>query len=111
MSQLTYTQNLAQDFLAAKDLKKDKVLSLTQVINNSHVQEELQLISNLTKNRTISDLKGNLNGKEYQFVDLVLEGGVMLGIALLGYTYALEKNNIRFLSIAGTDHDPKKGTN
>ncbi len=37
-----------------------------------------------------------------QYVDLVQEGGGMLGIALCGYTYILEKAGIRFFSLAGT---------
>jgi NTE family protein len=36
------------------------------------------------------------------YVDLVQEGGGVLGIALVGYTYALEKAGIRFLKMAGT---------
>ncbi len=42
------------------------------------------------------DAKGN------QYVDLVQEGGGILGIALLGYTYVLEQMGIRFLSMGGT---------
>ncbi|WP_323844561.1 patatin-like phospholipase family protein [Microbulbifer magnicolonia] len=38
----------------------------------------------------------------HQYVDLVMEGGGMLGIALVGYTYMLEKAGIRFRKIAGT---------
>jgi NTE family protein len=38
----------------------------------------------------------------YQYVDLVQEGGGVLGIALVGYTYILEKVGIRFFSLAGT---------
>jgi hypothetical protein len=38
----------------------------------------------------------------FQYVDLVQEGGGMLGIALLGYTYVLERLGIRFLNVAGT---------
>lgn len=50
-------------------------------------------------------------GKEYsdvvddqgfQYVDLVMEGGGMLGIALVGYTWALEQAGIRFLGLGGT---------
>ncbi len=37
-----------------------------------------------------------------QYVDLVQEGGGILGIALLGYTYVLEEMGIRFLSMGGT---------
>ncbi len=44
----------------------------------------------------VTDEKGN------QYVDLVQEGGGVLGIALVGYTYVLEKMGIRFFSMAGT---------
>ena len=37
-----------------------------------------------------------------QYVDLVQEGGGVLGIALLGYTYVLEQLGIRFIKLAGT---------
>ena len=36
-----------------------------------------------------------------EYVDLVQEGGGMLGIALVGYIYVLEQMGIRFRSIAG----------
>ncbi|RMH62911.1 MAG: esterase [Zetaproteobacteria bacterium] len=38
----------------------------------------------------------------HQYIDLVMEGGGMLGLALVGYTWALERMNIRFLGIGGT---------
>jgi NTE family protein len=44
----------------------------------------------------VKDAQGN------QYVDLVQEGGGVLGIALVGYTYVLEKMGIRFFSMAGT---------
>lgn len=44
----------------------------------------------------IEDEEGN------QYVDLVQEGGGVLGIALVGYTYMLETAGIRFYSLAGT---------
>lgn len=44
----------------------------------------------------IVDSEGN------QYVDLVQEGGGVLGLALVGYTYILEKAGIRFYSLAGT---------
>ena len=44
----------------------------------------------------IEDKQGN------QYVDLVQEGGGVLGIALVGYTYVLENAGIRFFSLAGT---------
>lgn len=59
----------------------------------------------------IKDLKEQIKGKKFsdiidnnnnQYVDLVQEGGGVLGIALIGYVYVLEKMGIRFLSLAGT---------
>lgn len=44
----------------------------------------------------IIDNEGN------QYVDLVQEGGGVLGIALVGYTYILETAGIRFFHMAGT---------
>ncbi len=44
----------------------------------------------------IIDEKGN------QYVNLVQEGGGILGIALVGFTYVLEKMGLRFLSLGGT---------
>jgi NTE family protein len=37
-----------------------------------------------------------------QYVNLVQKGGGVLGVALVGYTYILEKMGIRFLRLAGT---------
>ena len=37
-----------------------------------------------------------------QYVDLVMEGGGVLGVALVGYTYVLEEMGIRFLRVGGT---------
>lgn len=48
---------------------------------------------------SVSDVTDQLG---HQYVDLVMEGGGMLGIALVGYVYALEKANIRFLRLGGT---------
>lgn len=47
----------------------------------------------------ISDI---IDDEGNQYVDLVMEGGGMLGIALVGYTWALEEMGIRFLGIGGT---------
>ncbi|MBL4606157.1 MAG: patatin-like phospholipase family protein, partial [Flavobacteriaceae bacterium] len=68
--------------------------------------------SKFTNNPTILEIINNIpSGKRYsdvededgnQYVDLVQEGGGTLGIALVGYTYVLEKAGIRFFSLAGT---------
>lgn len=44
----------------------------------------------------ILDSSGN------QYVELVQEGGGVLGVALIGYSYVLEQMGIRFFSLAGT---------
>jgi NTE family protein len=43
-----------------------------------------------------------LDSNGNQYVELVQEGGGVLGVALIGYTYVLEQMGIRFLSLAGT---------
>lgn len=50
----------------------------------------------------VSDLVAEENGQTCQYVDLVMEGGGTLGIALVGYIYALEQAGIRFLSVGGS---------
>jgi len=50
----------------------------------------------------VSDVILRENGREYQFVDLVMEGGGTLGIALVGFIHALEQADIRFLGIGGS---------
>ncbi len=73
-------------------------------------------IKNFTENglvlSIIEDLKQNMGPDKmfsdiiddngHQYVDLVQEGGGVLGVALVGYVYVLEQMNIRFLSLAGT---------
>ncbi len=48
--------------------------------------------------RNFSDVK---DGEGNQYVDLVQQGGGVLGVALVGYTMVLEKAGIRFFNIAG----------
>ncbi|WP_026898990.1 patatin-like phospholipase family protein [Daejeonella oryzae] len=47
----------------------------------------------------VSDVLDNAG---HQYVNLVQKGGGVLGVALVGYTYILEKMNIRFIRLAGT---------
>jgi NTE family protein len=51
------------------------------------------------KDWRVSDI---IDGEGNQYVDLVQEGGGVLGIALVGYTWMLEKLGIRFFHMAGT---------
>ncbi len=51
------------------------------------------------KSKVFSDV---IDEEGHQYVDLVQEGGGVLGIALVGYTYILEAAGIRFFHLAGT---------
>ncbi|MBO6524189.1 MAG: patatin-like phospholipase family protein [Balneolaceae bacterium] len=61
-----------------------------------YVAEAISLKESGKEFSDIVDDRGN------QYVDLVQEGGGVLGIALVGYTYIMEKAGIRFFSLAGT---------
>lgn len=43
-----------------------------------------------------------LDSEGHQYVDFVMEGGGVLGVALVGFTYMLEQAGIRFLGLGGT---------
>ena len=43
-----------------------------------------------------------IDAEGHQYIDLVMEGGGTLGLALLGYLYVLEKAGLRFIGIGGT---------
>ena len=51
------------------------------------------------QNKLFSDITDD---EGFQYVDLVMEGGGVLGVALVGYLYVLEQMRIRFLALAGT---------
>jgi len=71
-----------------------------------------EFTENPTVYRLVSDLlKDGYDKKEYsdvldeaghQYVELVMEGGGVLGVALIGYNYVLEQMGLRFFSLAGT---------
>ena len=53
----------------------------------------------LDQKKVVSDV---LDEEGNQYVNLVQEGGGVLGVALVGYTYVLEEMGIRFMRLAGT---------
>ena len=65
--------------------------------------EVVQLIERM-KNDKIDQMQFSdlLDSAGNQYVELVQEGGGVLGVALIGYTYVLEQMGIRFFSLAGT---------
>lgn len=52
----------------------------------------------LKKDKFVSNI---IDNEGHQYVDLVMEGGGVLGIALVGYVHVLEEMGIRFLSLGG----------
>ena len=70
-----------------------------EITGHREINAYIQKIAEKIQAKPISDL---VDEQGHQYVDLVLEGGGVLGIALAGYTYALEQAGIRFLNIAGT---------
>lgn len=75
-------------------------LDLEAVLNTSRWQE-LQKICQRAEQKKASLKISNIADKNHQYVDLVMEGGGVLGIAFIGYILALESVGIRFLNIAG----------
>ncbi len=67
-------------------------------INQTEFQQMLTEAEQL-KSKVFSDV---VDDEGNQYVDLVQEGGGVLGIALVGYTYILETAGIRFFHLAGT---------
>ncbi len=68
----------------------------------SAVEEARQHAREKAAEGGFSDITHTENGQTQWYVDLVQEGGGILGIALVGYVYVLEKAGIRFLNLAGT---------
>jgi NTE family protein len=71
------------------------------------MKEFLEAIEKTDVPQRIKALKGKRfsdveDAAGFQYVDLVQEGGGVLGIALVGYTYVLENIGLRFFSLAGT---------
>jgi NTE family protein len=63
------------------------------------VQELLGHLKRMCEGKQFSDV---IDDQGNQYVDLVMEGGGVLGVALVGYTYVLEEMGIRFLRVGGT---------
>ncbi len=73
---------------------------MKEFLENNEFQEILRQTEKFANGKKrfsdVEDKDGN------QYVDLVQEGGGVLGVALVGYTYVLERTGIRFFSLAGT---------
>lgn len=82
-------------------MPSEKVKNLQAFIKDSGTEDVLHDLQNYFagKKFIVSDVYDDAN---HQYVDLVQEGGGVWGVALLGFTYIMEKMNIRFFSLAGT---------
>lgn len=75
-------------------------LSITDYTEQPGMSEIIARVEKIkSTKKAFSDV---LDAEGHQYVDLVQEGGGVLGIALVGYTYVLEQADIRFFSLAGT---------
>lgn len=84
-------------------MEKAKKLSAEDFISHPDVIACLEKLQNEfgegKRPFVVSDV---LDEEGHQYAHLVQKGGGILGIALVGYTYILEKMGIRFLRLAGT---------
>lgn len=65
-------------------------------------EEMLNILGRVKKECEKKEFSDIIDDEGNQYVNLVMEGGGVLGIALVGYTYVLEKAGIRFLGVGGT---------
>jgi NTE family protein len=74
-------------------------MTASDFTSNKEIKNIIIKLKNDIPGKTFSDV---IDDEGHQYVDLVQEGGGVLGIALLGYTYVLEQMGIRFFSLGGT---------
>jgi len=86
---------LAHDQLIEEEL----MATIDEFTSDPIVQMAVQNAKAACAGKEISDI---IDNDGLQYVDFVMEGGGVLGIALTGYTYVLEQAGIRFLGIGGT---------
>ncbi len=65
----------------------------------NEVQQLLGRLRSTCEGKQFSDV---IDDRGNQYADLVMEGGGVLGVALVGYTYVLEEMGLRFLRVGGT---------
>ena len=74
-------------------------MRVSDFVDDQRVRMLMAPLEAACKGKKFSDI---IDKDGHQYVDLVMEGGGVLGIALVGYTYVLEQMGIRFLGIGGT---------
>src|SRR5688572_8404644 len=69
---------------------------------NVYTESVESIVKQLSAKISSKQFSDVVDDEGHQYVDLVMEGGGVLGIALLGYFYILERMGLRFLNIGGT---------
>ncbi|NMO19230.1 alpha/beta hydrolase [Pyxidicoccus fallax] len=80
-------------------MRRAETIQARDLLGYAPVRQEIEGLREAVKGKHFSDL---VDDQGNQYVDLVMEGGGMLGVALVGYVHALEEVGIRFLDLAGT---------
>lgn len=107
-----FKQALAQKIIVSNDTARTKkLIRSADLLLEKALRDDPQMAS-LMHGKTIDpdrisqarirEIDPLGNEQDRPIVDLVQQGGGMFGIALLGYTYILEKVGIRFHSYGGT---------
>jgi len=76
-----------------------KTMNVTAFTGDPQIQQLQDALLECCTGKEFSDL---VDDQGHQYIDLVMEGGGVLGIGLVGYTYALETAGLRFLGVGGT---------
>jgi len=76
-----------------------EALPVSKLINEPTVVAAVEQARARILAHPVSDIRDR-HGNQY--VDLVMEGGGVLGVALAGYSYVLESAGMRFLGLGGT---------
>ena len=79
--------------------KEAKSMHTEDFTQTNEVQQLLGRLRSTCEGKQFSDV---IDDQGNQYVDLVMEGGGVLGVALVGYTYVLEEMGLRFLRVGGT---------
>ena len=76
-------------------------MNIASLIDDPRLSRDLETLAARIREpeHAVSDI---IDAAGHQYVDLVMEGGGLLGIALVGYTWALEQMGLRFLGVGGT---------
>ena len=76
-------------------------MDIERIVNDPKLNDPIDALAARIRHpeHAVSDV---IDAAGHQYIDLVMEGGGLLGVALIGYTWALERMGLRFLGIGGT---------